>query len=84
MGARDKVLSYTIADSHLMPLGINSSYDDSIPTAYNGSTTSPRVEYGRGRLIGISLGAVHVGRVAGAVYIVCSADVLHQTSVYFH
>ncbi len=84
MGARDKVLSYTIADSHLMPLGINSSYDDSIPTAYNGSTTSPTQEYDMSRLIPISFGALQIGLAAAAVYILCSADVLHQTSVYFH
>ena len=35
-------------------------------------------------LIPISFGALQIGLAAAAVYILCSADVLHQTSVYFH
>ena len=80
MGAGDEVLSYKVADSHLMPLGINSSYDDSIPTA----STFTNQEHDMSRLIPISFGALQIGLAAAAVYILCSADVLHQTSVYFH
>ncbi len=82
LNAGDEVLSYKIADSHLMPSGINSSYDDSIPTA--STRFSATQEYDMSRLIPISFGALQIGLAAAAMYILCSADVLHQTAVYFH
>lgn len=36
------------------------------------------------RFIPISFGALQIGLAAAAMYILCSADVLHQNSVYFH
>ena len=72
------MLSYIAADIHLMPTGINSSYDESMTTPH---TTQ---EYDMSRLIPISFGALQIGLAAAAVYILCSADVLHQSSVYFH
>ncbi|MBG6222695.1 hypothetical protein H4V96_000762 [Janthinobacterium sp. CG_23.4] len=36
------------------------------------------------RLIPISFGALQIGLAVAAMVILCSADVLHQGSVYFH
>jgi len=36
------------------------------------------------RLIPISFGALQIGVAGLAIYLLCSADVLHQASVYFH
>ena len=41
-------------------------------------------EYAMSRLIPISFGALQIGLAAAAMYILCSADVLHQSAVYFH
>lgn len=72
------MLSYTVADIHLMPKVNNSSYDENLTTPH---TTQ---EYDMSRLIPISFGALQIGLAAAAMYILCSADVLHQGSVYFH
>ncbi|WP_219116976.1 hypothetical protein [Janthinobacterium sp. UMAB-56] len=72
------MLSYIAADIHLMPKSINSNYDESLNTPH---TTQ---EYDMSRLIPISFGALQIGLAAAAMYILCSADVLHQGSVYFH
>jgi hypothetical protein len=72
------VLSYIVADIHPMPNGIKSSYDENLTTPH---TTQ---EYDMSRLIPISFGALQIGLAAAAMYILCSADVLHQGSVYFH
>ncbi|AQR68077.1 hypothetical protein BZG29_06705 [Janthinobacterium sp. LM6] len=71
-------MSYIVADIHPMPKGIESSYDESLTTPH---TTQ---EYDMSRLIPISFGALQIGLAAAAMYILCSADVLHQSSVYFH
>ena len=36
------------------------------------------------RLIPFSFGAFQISLAGAAVYILCSADVMHQASVYFH
>ena len=72
------MLSYIVADIHPMPKSINSTYDESLTTPH---TTQ---EYDMSRLIPISFGALQIGLAAAAMYILCSADVLHQGSVYFH
>lgn len=41
-------------------------------------------EYDMSRLIPISFGALQIGLAGAAMYLLCSADVLHQASVYFH
>jgi hypothetical protein len=72
------VLSYKVADIHPMPRSINATYDVNL--------TTPHItqEYDMSRLIPISFGALQIGLAAAAMYILCSADVLHQTAVYFH
>jgi len=72
------VLSYKAAVIHPMPESIHSSYHESLTTPH---TTQ---EYDMSRLIPISFGALQIGLAAAAMYILCSADVLHQSSVYFH
>ncbi|PLY41969.1 hypothetical protein CSZ94_13125 [Janthinobacterium sp. ROICE36] len=71
-------MSYIAADIHLMPKSINSNYHENLNTPH---TTQ---EYNMSRLIPISFGALQIGLAAAAMYILCSADVLHQGSVYFH
>ncbi|MBB5370872.1 hypothetical protein HDE74_004453 [Janthinobacterium sp. K2Li3] len=36
------------------------------------------------RLIPISFGALQIGLAGLAMYLLCSVDVLHQASIYFH
>jgi len=36
------------------------------------------------RFIPISFGALQIGVAGAAMYLLCSADVLHQASIYFH
>ncbi|OBV39963.1 hypothetical protein ASR47_101318 [Janthinobacterium psychrotolerans] len=36
------------------------------------------------RLIPISFGAFQISLAGAAMYLLCSADVLHQSAVYFH
>lgn len=45
---------------------------------------SSHQEYDMSRLIPISFGALQIGLAMAAMYILCSADVLHQSAVYFH
>ena len=65
-----------------MPVCINSSYDENMPGASRRPPTTQ--EYDMSRLIPISFGALQIGLAAAAMYILCSADVLHQSAVYFH
>ncbi len=36
------------------------------------------------RFIPISFGAFQISLAGAAIYLLCSADVLHQTAIYFH
>ncbi len=76
-------MSYTVADIHLIPAGIKGNYDEVIPSAPKRSTATDQ-ESIMSRLIPFSFGAFQISLAGAAMYILCSADVLHQASVYFH